>query len=702
MNRPRHALPDGLRKGVALLAVLLLVGLVVACSAAPTPQQEAPKAPAAAQPTTAPAPASQQPTTAPAAQSVAQPTAAQAQAPTQAPAAAPTKFSEAPQLAALVKEGKLPAVEQRLPKTPVVVPVVEKIGKYGGTWRTSLLGGADTVWLDRTIGYENLVRWDPEWRTVIPNVAASFQASPDAKEFTFKLREGMKWSDGEPFTADDILFWYEDVSMNKQLTPNRGNNPPTVEKVDQYTVKFKFEKSNGLFIQTLATTTGEEYVRYPKHYLQQFHIKYNPDKVEQLAKENNAENWVKLFQIKGSSVPGTPSNAMWSNPDLPTLHAWRITTPYGGGDRVVADRNPYYFKADPQGNQLPYIDRVTYQVAQNAEVLVLKAASGEIDMQDRNITTLQNKAVLTDNMQKGNYRFIDEVTATMNTNTIALNLTHKDPVKRQIFQNKDFRIGLSYAINRQEIIDLVYVGQGQPFQNAPRPESPFYDEKMAKQYTEYSVAKANEYLDKAGFAKKDGDGFRLGPDGKRISIVIEVAAAQTVQVDSMQRVAEHWKKVGIDAQVKPQDRSLFDQRRGANEHDVVVWDGAGGLDVVVNPPYYFPWGTRSDYAQAWASWYVNPTGAGAQTKPEEPPAATKKQMELYRQLEATGDIAKQNELMKQVLAIAADEFYTIGISLPANMYGIVKNNMRNVPKVMPNAFTYPNPAPTNPAQYFFE
>ncbi|MGN6563665.1 MAG: ABC transporter substrate-binding protein [Thermomicrobiales bacterium] len=620
----------------------------------------------------------------------------------QATAALPTNFTDAPSLADQVKSGKLPPVAQRLPKDPLVITPVERVGKYGGAWRAALLGGADTLWLARTIGYENLVRWDPEWKNVLPNIATSFQGSADAKEYTFKLRQGIRWSDGEPFTADDILFWYEDVDTNTELTPNRGTNPATVTKLDDYTVKFTFAQPNGLYLQTLATLSGDSPTHYPAHYMKQFHKKYaDPAKLEQLMKDNSAEDWVKLFRLKGSSVPGTPYDARWSNPDLPTIFAWRIVDPYGKGARVTAERNPYYWKVDTAGNQLPYIDKVTYDVAQDQQVLVLKAANGEIDMQDRNIATLANKAVLSDNQQKGQYHFFDTIPAIMNTSIVALNLTHKDPVKRQVFQNKDFRVGLSYAINRQEIIDTVYVSQGEPWQGAPRKETAYYDEEMAKQYTEYDIVKANASLDKA-FAQKDGQGFRLGPDGKRISIVVEVATSLTDEVDAMKLLVGYWQKVGIDAQLKTEDRALFDTRRNANEHDCAVWQGAGGLDVIPNPPYYFPWSTRADYAQAWVTYYTNPSGAGAQTPPEEPPAPTKLQMDLYRQISQTSDTDKQTALMKQILAIAKDQFYVIGISLPANGYGVQKNTFHNVPKQFPDATTYPTPGPTNPCQYFSE
>jgi peptide/nickel transport system substrate-binding protein len=624
-----------------------------------------------------------------------------ASAATPAGAAIPKDFKDAPALADLVKAGKLPAVKDRLPEHPIVITPVEKVGQYGGNWRAALVGGQDTAWLTRTIGYENLVRWDPEWKQVIPNVAERFEANADATQFTFWLRKGMKWSDGEPFTVDDIVFYDQDIYHNKELTTSLGTNPHTVKKLDDVSFTITFEKPNGLFLKNLATPDGDDWTRYPAHYLKQFHKQYaDAAKLDQLMKDNKAETWVKLFQLKGMGVPGTPYNALWSNPDLPTIFGWVLTTPYGEGTRVVAERNPFYWKVDTSGNQLPYIDKVSYDVLQDKEVLLLKASNGEIDMQDRNLTSNQNKPVLTDNQQKSQYHFFETVPSGMNNLSIALNLTHKDPVKKQIFQNKDFRIGLSYAIDRKRIIDTVYVGQGEPWQLAPRKESEFYNETLAKQYTEHDVAKANAALDKA-FPKKDGDGMRLGPDGKPINFIIEVTSDQTERVDAMKLVAEDWKKVGVQAQIKNEDRSLLYSRKRANEHDCAIWGGDGGYtDAILECRWYFPFSEESNYAEAWYVWYKKPSNPG--TPPEEPPAAAKKQMDLYDNVvQGSGDEAKQAAAFKQILQIAQEEFYAIGICLGTNGYGLVKNNFHNVPQSMPGSWLYPNPAPTNTVQYFF-
>ena len=121
-------------------------------------------------------------------------------------------YKQSPMLDEAVKSGKLPAVAERLPEHPYVETMVDGVGKYGGTLRTTILANGDQYNLTRTIANELLVRWDPQWKKVVPSLAEEFSASDDATTYRFKLRKGLKWSDGQPFTADDIMFWYEDYS----------------------------------------------------------------------------------------------------------------------------------------------------------------------------------------------------------------------------------------------------------------------------------------------------------------------------------------------------------------------------------------------------------------------------------------------------------------------------------------------------------
>ena len=618
------------------------------------------------------------------------------------------EFKEAPMLAELVSAGKLPPIHERLPENPLVVPVVERIGDFGGRWRTVLLGGDDGAWQVRTMGYENLLRWTPEWDGWIPNVAESYEVSPDSKSFTFKLRAGMKWSDGVPFTSDDIMFWYEDVFLNAELTPSKaswltsGGKPVVVEKDGPYSVRFSFAEPNGMFLRSLADVRGLKPNSHPRHFLERFHPKYSSN-VDQLVREAGVVDWVALFELKGG---GSSEDIRWWYSDVPSLNGWVMTLGMGDStSQMVAERNPYYWKVDTEGNQLPYIDGITYDFVEDVQVLLLKALSGEIDLQDRHLATSPNKAVLFDGMEQGDYRFYETKSSAPNTSIIQLNLTHKDPIKRRLYNNKDFRIGLSYALNRQEIIDVVYVGQGEPAQNAPGRDSVYFNEQLLKQYTDYNVDLANQHLDKAGLTNRDAEGFRLGEDGNRVSFAIDMYNSFQEIVDSMELAQKYWQAVGIEATLNPADRSLISAKVDVGDFDVHVYrrsDGGIGDTVITAPQAYFPVNSLSAWALGWAAWNSQRSGStGGPVEAVEPPASVQEQFRLYDQIMQEGDGERQIELMNQILQITADEFPVLGISTEAPGYGVVRNRLRNVPDVMFASFSWPCPVASNTVQYFF-
>lgn len=602
------------------------------------------------------------------------------------------KGKEAPTLAAKVKAGELPPVEERLPKDPLVVQPNESIGVYGGVLHLRLAGDSYTnaanIYSDA--GYEHLVRWDTSFKEIIPNLVREYHTNADSTEYTFTLREGIRWSDGEPFTAEDIVFAVEDVLMNEELLPSPPFGTMRAEAPDEHTVVITFAEPNGLFLNYLATRQGSWLTDYPKHYLSRFHPRYNNDHAT-AAKAAGFDEWLAVFQ----DVSGA-----WSfgrNLEKPSLNPWLLTTASDASTRVILERNPYYWKVDPEGSQLPYIDRIQYEVIKEEEAALLKVLNGDVDVSTHD---LKDKPVVAQNRQRGDYRLFDVVPEAMNVICIYPNLTHEDPVKRQILSNKDFRIGLSYAINRQEIIDAVFQRQGEPWQVAPRRESVFFDEEMAKQYVEYDVAKANESLDRA-FPEKDANGIRLGPDGKPISLVIDVANIISTWPDVMDLVSRYWRNVGIDARLNTGNPELIVERGQANKHDVSVWAGEGGLDgvVLLNPYNYLPLlNPYSYFAVRWVEWYTSEGKIG-----ETPPPPVRRQMELYDQVRATADPDTQVRLMKEVLRIAKEQFYAIGVSVLQDEYGTVSNRIGNWPKFTTGgAWVYCSPAPTNPCQFYIK
>ena len=423
---------------------------------------------------------------------------------------------EAPSLAEQVKAGKLPPRRDRMPKNPLVVQPVDRPGGYGGTLNTCM-GNPDASFIFMTIGYDGLVRWNRKWTAVVPNLAESWELTNGGRDYTFHLTPGTKWSDGEPCTADDIVFAHNDVLRNTELYPAfpewllAAGRPAKVEKLDPHTVRFAFPEPNGVFLQHLASSSGNILTALPRHYFEQFHKKYTSG-IDAVAKKEGHPGWGELFLAKGGA--GMTDISWWQNPDIPTIAAWKTTEPLAGNLRLVAERNPYYWKTDPGGSQLPYIDKVIVNVIQDPEVAVLQSSEGRYSLVPDEFAVVRDKPVLAAARDKGDYHFIEVPQSNMNSATFIFNLTHKDPVLRKVFQNKDFRIGLSYALDRKEIIATALQRQGEPWQTSPMRSSTFFDETFAKQYTEYDVSKANTHLDRAGYTKRDGDGFRLRPDGE--------------------------------------------------------------------------------------------------------------------------------------------------------------------------------------------
>ncbi|MFY0634166.1 MAG: ABC transporter substrate-binding protein [Vannielia sp.] len=610
---------------------------------------------------------------------------------------------EAPALAEAVAAGNLPPLEERLPAQPEVVTGLENIGAYGGKLRRMLGGSNDHNSILRIISPQGLTRWKPDFSGVVPNVAESWTTNEDGSEFTFKLREGMKWSDGEPFTADDILFFVNDLLNNQEFYPNAparfvvAGEPMQAEKVDDYTVTLKFAAPYGTFLTELATPLAQEPVLWAKHYCQQFHPAYNAN-VQAMVDETEAvEDWPALYRLKCGEVEA-PNR--WSNPERPTLDPWVVTGEgySAGSTQVVMERNPYFWQVDEEGNQLPYIDQLEMGVAQDNEALVLEAIAGNIDFQRRKISNPANKPVFAENAEKGGFEILDMINSNANSMAIHFNHTHKNPQMREFIRNHDVRVALSLGIDRDEIIDIVYQGQGEPYQIGPRPTHVLYNEQLGKQFTDYDPDKANELLDAAGYAEKDDEGFRLFPDGSRIVFNAQYTGVEQPDWgDSLEIIKEQWEEIGIELNSTSVERSIYYSRGEANEHDFMVWGAPGGLDPTLSPRDVLAVHPQASwFAIPWTRWYLSGGSEG-----EEPTESMKKRLALYDAFKQEADQEKALDIFRQIHQEAADEMEIIGISLAPNLVGVVNKKLMNAPRSLPSSWMYPDPGPTLPQTWYW-
>jgi len=610
-------------------------------------------------------------------------------------------YNEAPEFAEMVAAGELPPVEERLPDEPLITPVVDDIGQYGGTIRRGFVGPSDHNNYTRVV-YDALVRFSPTGAEVIPHIAKGWDSNVDFTEWTVYLRPGMKWSDGEPFTADDIMFWYNDILLNEELVPSvpvwmqtGDGSVATVEKLDDYTVKWTYQEPNTAFLLDLANKDGADksillLAFAPAHYLKQFHASYaDADELAAKVAEAGFETWAELFAVEAMPhLSGKrPSTAAWV-PDGSTV-----------SDPVFTiKRNPYYFAVDPAGNQLPYVDEVRFTFFADKEALNLAAVAGEIDMQGRHIS-MSNYPVFIENAEKGGYRVVTWPTFGGSDAVVMLNQTWEGP-ESVVLQNKDFRIALSHAIDREAIKELAFLGLGEARQGVPAPFHPYYPgDEWAFNYTEYDPDLANEILDEV-IPNKDANGFRTLPDGSPLDIEISVVPEQfAAWADIGQLIVEDWARVGVKAHVELRERSLHFAMRPTNELMAEIWNEDTTGFPFSGMPKFDP---RSDPALCFAPlvrvWYQSGGTEGVEPTPE-----IKQIVDIIDEAKVSPR-ARQIELAQELFRLWADQIYEIGtVGLTPMVQGVVVVNadLRNIPEVAGNDWPLRTPGDTRPEQYFY-
>lgn len=631
------------------------------------------------------------------------PTEATAVAPTKAPEEPAAKYKEAPMLNDMVEAGSLPTVEKRLPENPLVMEAAE-IGQYGGTWRRGFLGPSDYNGYVRIVD-EALVRFSPDGTKVEPFIAESVESSPDFTTWTVNLRKGAKWSDGTAFTADDILFWYKDVLLNKDLVPsipawmkNKDGSPALVEKVSDYVVKWTYQSPMTTFLLELANKDNGDRnypVFMPAAYMKQFHASYaKKEDLDKMVADAKFKTWVELFASKKN--PG-------ENPDRPGMAAW-VPTNRVSDQVMVLKRNPYFVGVDKEGKQLPYFDEVRLTYFADAAALNVAAIAGEFDEQERQIN-LMNYPVFKENEQKGMYKVLTWPSLGGADADLSFNQTYaKDADLGKLMQTKDFRIALSYAIDRNAIKETAFLGLGEPRQPVPGPNHPYYPgDEYAKKYTEYKPDEANKLLDGIGLDKKNADGIRLYPGTKKpVEIEISVVAAFGPWPDVAQMVAADWNKVGVKAIVQVRERALDFQMRASNDLQVEIWNQDTSVFTFTGNPKLDPRSALSggiNVFPLYNKWYSTGGKEGL-----EPSAEAKQIVELISKAKTVGP-DEQAKVAQDLFKLWVDNCFEIGtIGLTPMVQGVVVvgNNVHNVPDKLGNEWPLRTPGNGKPETWFFK
>ncbi len=588
--------------------------------------------------------------------------------------AAERPLVETPSLAPLVAAGKLPPVAARVPETPLVARLDAPgaaAGKPGGELRI-LIGGSKDTRLLVVYGYARLVGYNTKFE-LEPDILERYEVEGE-RVFTLRLRKGHRWSDGQPFTAEDFRYFWEDCANNAELAPA---GPPAIlhvdgetarfEVLDPHTVRFTWSKPNPQFLPALADPSPL-YIYRPAHYLKQFHKKYaKPDDLAKLVKQFGARNWSALHNKLDNQYRN-------DNPELPQLDPWILTTK-PPASRFEFERNPYFHRIDAAGRQLPYIDRVSATVA-DGKIIPPKVGAGEADLQARGLA-FNYYPFLKKNEKLQDYTVRLWKEAKGSHMALYFNLNNNDPEFRKLFRDVRFRRAFSLAIDRHEINQAIYFGLAVEGNNTVLPQSPLYKPEYQSKWAKFDAKAANRLLDEIGITKRDSRGIRRLPDGRAINLIIETAGEESEQADVMELMHDTLKSIGIKIYTRPSQRDVFRNRIFAGETQVAIWTGyENGLATADwSPEELAP--TTQQHLQ-WPKWGQYVETKGKSGEPVDLPAV-QELSRLNKEWNEITDRDRRRVIWDRMLAIHADNLFSIGVVAQVPQPVVVSNRLRNVP-----------------------
>ena len=541
------------------------------------------------------------------------------------------QFSENPNITSInatIQGNKgLAAVADRLPDEPLVVVPYDSIGSYGGTIKflsnATEAGTSDML----STRHVNLVRFADDLSTIVPNVAKDYEWNDDFTTLTFMLRKGHKWSNGEPFTARDVEFWYEDLMMNTNIREKPypyllvGGEPMTVDVIDDTTVRFNLPSPFPGLLATLAWSYNQAFM--PAHFLEQFHPEIDSNADANAQALGFEDGWDALAAYYGNSGWTDTPTPMLRNPDLvagleyaayPSLEAYMTIEDTTEG-RVYA-ANPYFHQVDTAGNQLPYIDYQNERYINENEIRLLKLVNGEVDYKSQSVQ-LESAPQLLDGAESGGYSL--QINPGCGAALFSFNVTHPDLEKRKVYSDIRFRQAMSIALDRNEINDVAYYGMGVVEQFvgiSPAPD--FVPEEIKMHMTQYDPDGANALLDEVGLKDVDGDGFRELPNGAPFAMNIDYAT-QGIGGVEVELVARMWNDVGVKTNFKEVTPDEYRGSQSSNALDVHAWDKGQPLAIIAGNPETFkaPFGNYFNHTQGmlWAA-YIDSDGSDGVEPPQ--------------------------------------------------------------------------------------
>ncbi len=572
-------------------------------------------------------------------------------------------FRQSPLLDAQVAAGELPPVEERLPEDPIVAEPYRRIGKYGGTASIFEPG----VWILNPT--EGPYRVGPQLSRNLPNFAESAEFSDGGRTVTITLRKGIRWSDGHPLTADDFAFDLEHIELNTDLTPVvlplfKGAR---IEIHDPQRFSYHFPTPRPLLLKCMAHS-GERLLG-PAHFLKRYHPAFTDTaQLEREAVEQGLQDWRKYFEVVNSIH------------DLKVFHrpvfsAFAVVSKTSTRSRYR--RNPYYFKVDPEGNQLPYIDFLEVQNVGSKEIMAAKASTGQVTVAGRQLMTADIPLFKRYEEENGYTTYIWPRCYGSDV-VFQLNITHPEERLRRIFADANFRRAMSLALDRDEINDILYFGQAVPRQLTVVPSSEYFEPAFAAAWATHDPERAAALFDEAGVRDRDGDGFREGPDGEPLHITLEYSLGETPKQNTVELAVAHWREAGIRVGSKQISGSLLATRAKAGLMDMTLWHADRQADILfpIEPFWFVPMhiGQEQGVWSKWSRWYLSRGQLGWEPSPE-----GKQLLAWWERLRRTSDEEERREMARKILASQAENVWGIGVAGLAPHPVIVHDDLKNVP-----------------------
>ena len=584
-------------------------------------------------------------------------------------------YSEAPSLAKKVAAGKLPPVDERLPFNPRKLNFKNlglKIGKYGGSIRMLMARAKDARQMS-VYGYSRLVGYHPKTFELEADILESFEVE-EGRRFTFELRRGHKWSDGQPLTSEDFRYWWEDVANNKELSPvgppkimTINDELPIFEVINRYKFRYTWKRPNPDFLPRLASASPL-YIYRPAHYMRQFHEKYtDQDVLKKTVKKSKQRNWAALHNKMDNLYRN-------DNVNLPVLQPW-VSISKPSASRLIFKRNPFFHRVDPEGKQLPYADSFIFTIANN-KLIPAKTGTGEVDLQARYLR-FDDYTFLKKGEERSPYSTRLWKTAKGAHLALFPNLNVNNPILRKLIRDVRFRRALSLSVHRHEINQVIYYGLAIGGNNSVLPESPLYRPTYRNKWANFDLQKANQLLDEIGLVQRDSSGIRLMPDGSPLHLIIETAGESTEQTDVLELVRDSWLKIGIKIFSKPSQRNVFRNRIFSGETAMSIWSGVenGLITADSSPAEFVPTSQQSLQWPKWGQYHETNGKAGEKPTGEH----VIHLLELYQRWKNTAAQKEKSKIWQKILEIHSDQIYSIGLVAAVLQPVVVSSQLKNVP-----------------------